>query len=644
MPMGSSWSEGLTGIAYEIAARESRLMRVCAGPGTGKTFAMMRRVGRFLEEGVPPEKILVVTFTRAAARDLRRSLVRIDHPEAIKVVSGTLHSHCFRVLQDEAVLSLTGRTPRPLLKHEHKYLEQDLAGANGLKSSQTHIAAFEAEWARAQTDDPGWPTDNRDQAFHGELMGWMQFHQAMLIGELVSETRKFLKANPASPHASEFSHVLVDEYQDLNRADQETIESLASHASLLVVGDEDQSIYGQLRYAQPEGIRDFPRTHPDTDSLLMEECRRCPKQVVSLANSLISRNGDREPHELLEHAPNTDDEVVEIVQWGSQEEESFGLAQAIQKIIAEKENGISAQDVMVLVPRRSVGHAIKKALDILGVPARTEFTEDVLASKEAQRRYGFLNLLASPEDRVALRVLLGLGMSERGAKPYARLRRYCEQQDQSPFDVMDNIVRGSIQIPYVQTLVPAWQEAIGFIGQHLLCTDQTLIDGLFPESHADLRVLRTMAMQTLLQHKQRGEELTASRLFTSIREQVSTPAELSEGGDFVQIMTLHQSKGLTAKAVVVAGVVQGWIPSIDHELKGSERQRQLSEQRRLFYVAITRCTERMILSSFISMPTTDAKKLNVSTVKSSNGQSRVIASVFLSELGIRSPKPKMGLS
>src|ERR1700693_4185001 len=218
------WDYELTGAAYRVAACDVSPLRVVAGPGTGKTFALMRRAARRLQEGADPRRILAVTFTRTAARDLEKELSQLRAVGADQVRAGTLHSRCFSILSSADVLPLTGRTPRPLLAFEERFLLFDLQDEfGGLRNCRRFLEAFNAAWARLQSEEPGWPHRDEDRNFHEALLGWLQLHGAMLVGELVPETLRFLRDNPESPYRHAFDHVLTDEYQDLNRAEQELV-------------------------------------------------------------------------------------------------------------------------------------------------------------------------------------------------------------------------------------------------------------------------------------------------------------------------------------------------------------------------------------------------------------------------------------
>jgi len=284
-----SWDDGLVGPALQVAGNRNSPLRIVAGPGTGKTFALMRRATRLLEEGADPRRTLVCTFTRTAADDLSREISRLRVRGATNIVAGTLHAFCFRFLAREDVFSDTGRFPRPLLDYETRFMLEDLKqqGLGGIRECRKRLDAFNAAWARLQSEEPGWPQDDNDRRFHNVLTDWLVFHRCMLVGELIPEAYNYLRNNPNCPERTAFDHVLVDEYQDLNKAEQMILDLLADNGTLTVVGDEDQSIYS-FKHAHPEGIAEFSQYHNNTYDETLLECRRCPQLVVDIANDLIS--------------------------------------------------------------------------------------------------------------------------------------------------------------------------------------------------------------------------------------------------------------------------------------------------------------------------------------------------------------------
>ena len=400
-----AWDDGLEGVARRIAATNNSPLRVMAGPGTGKSFAMKRRVARLLEAGQDPRRILAVTFTRTAAASLVDDLHALGIQGCENIRAGTLHAFCFALLARQEVFDYLGRNVRPLMtfmksgvmQFEGNVMLEDIRTPQfGAKRDCTkRVRAFEAAWARLQSDLPGWPTSAVDRAFQAVLLDWLTFHRAMLIGELVPEALRFLRNNPNCEARTAYDHVIVDEYQDLNRAEQDLIKLLAANGSHAIVGDVDQSIYS-FRHANPEGIETFHTTNAGTHDEVLDECRRCPRGVVAIADHLISYNhpGAAEPH-LRPRARNGQGEV-HIVQWTSVKAEADGLANYVQHLT---HNGIEPGEVLILTPRRLLGYGIRDEIKARGIVVHSFYHEEALEEEAEQRAFAILSLFVDPEDR-----------------------------------------------------------------------------------------------------------------------------------------------------------------------------------------------------------------------------------------------------
>jgi DNA helicase-2/ATP-dependent DNA helicase PcrA len=195
------WDQGLdqNGVAYKIASATGVRIRVIAGPGTGKSYAMKRRVARLLEEKVEPEKVLAVTFTRVAAEDLHRELQKLDVPGCEELEGQTLHGLAMRILARQHVLKSVGRTPRPLNGFEQKAMYSDIGPGNGgIKATKALVQAYEGAWAQSQGDQPGFPETDEEKVFQKQLIDWHLFHESMLIGEVIPYLVRYLKENPAA--------------------------------------------------------------------------------------------------------------------------------------------------------------------------------------------------------------------------------------------------------------------------------------------------------------------------------------------------------------------------------------------------------------------------------------------------------------
>ena len=629
-----NWSDGLEGPARNIAELDHTPIRVLAGPGTGKTFALMRRVARLLQGGATPNRMLVCTFTRTAAKDLEGELARLGVDGANDVRVGTLHAFCFGLLGQDEVLEATGRVPRPLLEFEERFLLEDLkSDFGGVRKCRNRLRAFEAAWARLQSEAPEGPNDPVDRAFQSQLLGWLRFHHAMLIGEVVPQCLHYLQENPASHHRTAFQHVLVDEYQDLNRAEQALLDLLAEPGSLIVVGDEDQSIYS-FKLAHPEGIATFHQLHPGTHDEELDECRRCPRRVVEMATALIANNQSRTPRALTPRAGNPEGEVL-VLQWPNMDEEARGIARIIQTRIESQE--VEPGGVLVLAPRRQFGYKVRDALQALGANAHSFFHEQTLDENDAKQAFTLLTLLANPDDRVALRCWCGFGSPSLRNNAWARLRSHCESSGDSPWAALDRLADGSLTIPYTGSLIERFQDLRRRLSALAPLRGQALVDAVFPADSQWAGPLRSLAHSAM-----RGDEFDAEQLREDLRVGITQP-ELPTDVDYVRVMSLHKSKGLTADLVAVVGCVEGLVPRLEGESPEAQ-DASLEEQRRLFYVAVTRTTRVLILSSVGGLPRNVAYSMGAEVRGRNPRYAVTLASRFLKELGPARPAAVLGSS
>lgn len=638
-----SWSEGLTGAALAIAEAEDKHLRVIAGPGTGKSYALGRRIMRLLQSGWEPKRILAITFTRTAADQLVKDLNNLGTPGCNRIHAGTLHSFCFQFLLKQHTIRNTPRAPRPILTYEtSKSLQFEggvmlddlvLDNQSGNKRQCTRmINAFEADWARLQTEDPGWPQNDVDKAFHISLTNWLQFHNTMLIGELVPETLRFLRNNPSTSILTDYDHIVVDEYQDLNRAEQELVQYLGINGSTTVVGDPNQSIYS-VKYAHPQGIEAFHERHSDTHDETLSACRRCPSRIVDMANSLIGYN-PVSGSALLEKRPGNEEGELHVVQWKTPREEATGIASYITELV--KNRGVAPSDILILAPRRFLGYRIRNLLRTAEIPVHSFYHEQVLENANAQRAITVLNLLSHPDDRVSLRWWLGHGSQSGLSKSYQKLRFYCEQYDMLPRDVLEAMRNGEVKIPHTATLLTRYSELRETLSNLKDLAVLDLIDQLLPSTDEELLDLREIAL--LYANKCN----TVSELNDHIKRHIIQP-EVPDGG-FVRVMSLHKSKGLTSKFVIVTSCNHGIVPYVPYDEDDasiSEKQERLEEQRRLFYIAITRSTRVLVLSSFIVVPHSEVRQVNAKLVMK-EGYGKATVSQFIAELGLSTLWPQSG--
>jgi DNA helicase II / ATP-dependent DNA helicase PcrA len=512
-----AWDTGLdtSSVAYGIAASPEPRVRVIAGPGTGKSFAMKRRVAKLLESGIAPKEVLAVTFTRVAAEDLHRELQKLGVPGCEELEGQTLHSLAMRILSREHVIEAVGRVPRPLNTFETKAMICDLAGENGGKRKvKKMIQGYTAAWAQSQGDEPGFAKDGAEKKFQANLLDWLDFHQGMLIGELIPYLVRYLKDNPAAAEHKEFKHLLVDEFQDLNKAEQTAIAYLGGSAEVCIVGDDDQSIYS-FKNAHPDGIREWKDLHPGCADLKMADCHRCPTTVVEMANALIAVNKNRTPRALNALAGKGPGEVA-IVQVPYLHNEAEWIKNKIAGLLAA---GVHPSEIIILVQRAVAGKPILQALRVAEIPAKSYYEESQLDSETAQTRFALYKLFLNNEDRVALRYLLGSDVDDFRCKSYARVRKHCETSGDSPWQAMNKLSDGLITISHTNPLIVRFKLLTDALVELEAVKDdvQAFIDELLPDGEVELAELRELALDQM-----EGAE-TPADLLAGMMQEITQP-------------------------------------------------------------------------------------------------------------------------
>lgn len=620
--------------AHQIAASEHKRIRVLAGPGTGKSFAMKRRVARLLEAGIDPSEILAVTFTRVAAEDLQRELASLQVPGAEKLKGRTLHSLAMSILLRNHVLRVLGRTPRPLNEYEVEPLLADLSNKHGVKYERRRLMrAYAAAWSRLQTQEPGFARSTEDQAFVDELVEWLTLHEAMLMDEVIPHLFEYLRANPGAQEHSEYKHLLVDEYQDLNRAEQDSLGFLGDKGSMCVIGDDDQSIYS-FRHAHPEGVRQWATIKP-TEEHAIEECRRCPTTVVRMANALIARNPDRLGTAMTERAENGPGEVV-VRQYETAPQEAKAVATKIAALIG---SGVPPQDIIVLAQRKTFADPVFHKLREFGVPTKSYYAESELDTVQAQERFALLKLFLNKEDRVALRWLLGRGRSDWYTSPYRRVLSKVRSEGTSPWTILSALAAGTASIPYTTSLVERFKEIQAELAALEAAPDLDQFLALWLPAAPETQLLSETVARS------RGESTSPQELYEALYESITQPEVPMEVAE-VRVMSLHKSKGLSSPYVFIVGCVEGLLPAkVDPKIPVEEQEARRQEDRRLFYVGITRVKADLAKNKIGYLALTYPKKMlaseafgsQISPASTAGGLAYLQPSRFLAEMAPHVP-------
>jgi superfamily I DNA/RNA helicase len=629
-----AWDDNISGVHKEIAGSDARYVSVLAGPGTGKTnYGLMRRVARLVESGVPPREILLISFTRTAAADLRDKVAILGLSEAEGVRATTLHSFCLSILLSDQELKRSRRHPRMLLEHEEDLMLRDLPTDWGkLKDARQMLNDYVAGWDRCETDYPLLPLMPEDKSFEAEIMDWLTHHKAMLVGEVVPMVYKYLLGDPANEIFSKYKHIIIDEYQDLNFLEQRLIDLIVerSQADLCVAGDDDQSIYA-FRNARPEGILSFG-ARDNVESFSISNCRRCPKNIVAMANSLIGQAKGREKPPLV--SSKNEDGYVAIVQWDDLTDEVEGVAAAISADLESRR--FVPGEILVLTNRRKVGTKLTSLLRSLEIPVHTFFRQEAVKSDPAQFAIACLQLMTS-DDPVALRVILSMGGGDGRRDKYHELRKYAESEGLTERQVMDRLVNDANGVRFKSpAFISNYTEALQLMSQLANVGLAEIIDILFPVDVPDFDEIRGIALGCL---SQSNELKTLTNAIVARLTQMDVP----ESPNYVRIMSLHKSKGLTVPCVYIMTALQGVLPHLKFGNTPQQDFEAAEEQRRLMYVALTRATNQLVISYPRYLGVAEAKGLGARIgTKDKAGRFPVQASMFVRELGHQAPLPVTG--
>ena len=608
------WLEGIEGESLPpLICGDDDVIRVVAGPGSGKTTGLKRRVQRLVRgEGVRAEKIFVGTFTRAIAGELAEAfgvsvtsdeLGEEERKETVEV--STLHSHALRLVRKHAT-ARPGRILRFLLGYESEAMLYDIgecvSGFPRQSDRRNELRRISAVWAEG--------TELELAGVRGEMDRWLRWHGGMLIEEVVNLARIGLGAGDVP--AGQFDHVIIDEYQDLTAAEQQLVEQIWSRTgSLVVLGDDDQSIYA-FRYSHPGGITEFVdrwKGEPLAD-LGIPDNRRCGKVIVELANAMMAEAGSKKAPMISKRDEEGD---VSLIHWNSVEQEVQGLAKYMQRRKDKR--------FLVLVPRRFIGYRLNEAT---GEDALTSFHEEVLEVPVVAHRFALACLVANPGDRVALRTLLGFHSNgrEHGIKRNAQAYRSVVDSELRGVEFLEAIAHGELRVSGAGSrhLRTCAESAVKFF-KDLPEKTEEVIDALFDPTLAatvedegkrekakrDLEHLQesAKAVAKKLEEDELGNVLEHLRYRIAMRIPLVDPEEAR-----VRIMTLHGAKGLEADAVIVAGMADQIIPGHTPE-DPSKAEEQREEQRRLLYVAVTRAKNELVISWPKNMEYRDASKNQV---------------------------------
>lgn len=591
------WDKDLLNDQKKAASHTGDHARLLAGPGTGKTLTLTRRAAYLVtEKGVSPRQILAVTFTRAAAFELRNRIAEVlkKQQDELPRIS-TLHSFALRQLlrNSDRIESI----PRPLRIaddwEERNIILEDLKVILGyhLKSVREKFNLLSADWQTLVADEEEWENRFPDPRFLG---AWRQHREVFGYtprSELVYQLKRAFEQTEEFSLESDYLYLLVDEYQDLNRCDLAVISAIRDKGvEVFGAGDDDQSIYG-FRYAHPEGIRRFDRDYIPSSSLSLGTCIRCDCSIIDL--SLFIANLDPSRLEKpLEPRNDAGEREVHILRFKNQELEAKGVATICRYLLDRK--GYAPNDILILM--RSDRHGafssvLREALEAKNIPVGIRVEGIPLDTPPGRIFLSLLRLLADDNDSLALRTLLMLRDNRIGKELYSALYDFARNSGETFSGAARKVMMEPELIPRLGMRIGSEVQEIQNILERHQNRFETLTDSLEPGDLLDS--LRDLAEDIIQDTNNRTEVLrflesivaeTNSTDHVELLRVLSSSLEDEEqelDSESVNIMTMHKAKGLTASAVII-------IAAEDEYLPGRQIGEKEGDERRLLYVSLSR--------------------------------------------------------
>lgn len=635
--------DGLNPQQRQAVVHEGSPLLIVAGAGSGKTAVLTRRIAYLMAaRGVGVGQILAITFTNKAAAEMRERVVGLVGEKARYMWVSTFHSTCVRILRKQAALIEGLNSNFSIYDADDSRRLLQMVGRDlglDIKRYSPRLLANAISNLKNELIDPhqalaGLTEDSDDLAravasVYDEYQRRLRAANALDFDDLIGETVAVLQAFPqiAQYYRRRFRHVLVDEYQDTNHAQYVLVRELVGRDSndgippgeLCVVGDADQSIYA-FRGATIRNIEDFERDYPDTRTILLEQNYRSTQNILSAANSVIARNAGRREKRLWTDA-GAGELIVGYVADNEHDEARF-VAEEIDALAEGSE--ITYNDVAVFYRTNNSSRSLEEVLIRAGIPYKVVGGVRFYERKEIRDIVAYLRVLDNPGDAVSLRRILNTPRRGIGDRAEACVAVYAENTGVGFGDALVAAAQG--KVPMLNTraekaiagfvemfdelrgrldddlgeLVEAVLERTGYRRELEASTDPQELARL-----DNLNELVSVAHEFSTDRENAAalgpddEDVPDTGVLADFLERVSLVADADEipehGAGVVTLMTLHTAKGLEFPVVFVTGWEDGMFP----HMRALDNPTELSEERRLAYVGITRARQRLYVSRAI---------------------------------------------
>ena len=640
--------KGLNPQQKEAVIHYGQALLIGAGAGSGKTRVLTRRIAWLLSHGIWASSILAITFTNKAAAEMRERLVSLVGPEAERMWISTFHSACVRILRrdgkeiglksgfsiydtadSERLIKLISSdlnidtkryTPRMLLSKISDCKNSLVSWKNQLKTVNCDYTPGQRGYQVGAGD-----VEEMAAVVYAEYQHRLALANAVDFDDLIMRTVELFQTRPqvSEYYRHKFRYIFVDEYQDTNHAQYVLVRELAGIDSgeqadprekgagrvgpswITVVGDSDQSIYA-FRGADIRNIQDFEQDFPDAKTIMLEQNYRSTQTILDAANAVISKNENRKPKKLWT-ALGQGDKIVGYAADNAQQEAGW-IANEIARIHTEE--GVAYRDIAIMYRANAQSRPLEEAMINANLPYQLIGGTKFYERREVKDAIAYLQAIVNPADNVNVRRILNVPKRGLGARAEGLVAGYADTHGITFFEAVEHL--NQIEGMTGRTAKPLgafrdlMHELADFAEEHDSKPSEVVAEvlsksGLLEELQRSedpqdaSRVDNLSQLQSVAaEFEQNTPDATLSGFLETtalIADSDQLPGEEEDSGK-VTLMTLHTAKGLEYPYVFLTGMEQGTFP---HQ-RAMEDTSELSEERRLAYVGITRAKRRLYVT------------------------------------------------
>ncbi len=614
-PRGHVALDGLNPDQLDAVVHRGGPLLVVAGAGSGKTRVLTHRIAHLIDEGVHPMQILAITFTNKAAGEMRERVATLVGPVAMKMWVSTFHSACVRILRANAdrlgyprtfsiydqadAQRLTGYVIRDLGLDAKRFTPR---GVHGL------ISLFKNELVTP--DDAAARAANIFDRKHADVYREYQLrlHRAgaMDFDDLLMKTVELFQQHPdvLESYQQRFRHILIDEYQDTNMAQNELAVLLAKDSGeITAVGDSDQSIYG-FRGADVRNINELEDKFPDLTTIVLDQNYRSTQVILDAANAVIANNASKTKKRLWSELGTG--EPITRYQADDEHDEGQWVARTIQSL--HDNDAQQWREVAVFYRTNAQARVLEESLIRVGVPYKVVGGTRFYDRREIKDAMAYLRATVNPADEVSVKRVLNVPKRGVGDTSVAKIDALATAAGISFTEAMRRASDAGVSGPalrgvdrFVQLLDDLAQmvvepdendpEAVPAVGPADVLQNALELSGYLAELEAEASVESNGRLENL------GELVGSAREYTRIDEFLEQVALVADTDDLdddnrAVLMTLHSAKGLEFPNVFLLGMEEGVFP----HTRALTEPTELEEERRLAYVGITRAQRKLHLT------------------------------------------------